>query len=216
MLAFALAAALALSSAPAPAASPPAFAPTLASDSTKVSYGGVVILTGRVPGAGSGESVTLRAEVLAPSGATQISSVAQAETDVAGTFRFRTAAIAQTTYTVTWDASPGATTTSEPVTVRVAPRLTIGVVSRLGRTATFSIKASSAIPYAGRTVQLQRRKGLGRWMTLKRVVLKSSAPATRTAVLLPKGLSHLRVLMPQNQVGAGYVTGVSRALLVRI
>ena len=215
-LALALLAALALASAPAPAATPPVSAPTLASDSTKVGYGGVVILTGRVPGAGSGERVTLRAEVLAPSGARQIASVAEAETDAAGTFRFRTAATAQTSYTVTWDAAPGATTTSEPVTVRVAPRLTIGVVSRVGRTATFSIKAISAIPYAGRTVQLQRRKGRAGWTTLARVVLKSTTPATRTAVLLPPGLSHLRVLMPQSQVGTGYVAGVSRTLLVRI
>lgn len=209
-------AALAVAASPAPAAAPAPAAPTLASDRAKVSYGDVVSLTGRVPGVGSGEKLTLRAEVLTPSGAKQVASVAQAQTDAAGEFRFRTAPSAQTTFTATWDAAPGATTTSEPVTVRVAPRLTFGVVSRLGRTATFSIKAVSAVPYAGRIVHLQRRTRADRWVTLKRVVLTSNASGTRTAVRVPKGLSRLRVLMSQSQVGAGYIPGVSRILLVRL
>jgi hypothetical protein len=51
---------------------------------------------------------------------------------------------------------------------------------------------------------------------LKRVVLKSSTLATRTTVRLPRGPSNIRILMPQAQVGIGYVTGVSRVVLIRL
>ena len=67
-----------------------------------------------------------------------------------------------------------------------------------------STKATSAIPYAGHYVLVQRRNALGQWVSLKRVALKSSTVATRTAVRLPKGLSRIRILMPQSQVGTGY------------
>jgi hypothetical protein len=63
---------------------------------------------------------------------------------------------------------------------------------------------------------LQRRNALGQWVSLKRVVLKSSTIATRATVRLPRGLSSIRVMMPQSQVGTGYVAGVSRVVLVRL
>ena len=63
---------------------------------------------------------------------------------------------------------------------------------------------------------VQRRNALGRWVSLKSVVLKSSTIATRTTVRIPTGLSSIRILMPQTQVGIGYVTGVSRVVLIRL
>jgi hypothetical protein len=35
-------------------------------------------------------------------------------------------------------------------------------------------------------------------------------------VRLPRGPSNIRILMPQAQVGIGYVTGVSRVVLIRL
>ena len=98
----------------------------------------------------------------------------------------------------------------------MAPRIGIGIVKKVGRYVTFSTKATSAIPYAGKSVYIQRRNSLGQWVSLKRVVLKSSTIATRTTVRIPKGLSSIRILMPQAQVGTGYVAGVSRVVLVRL
>ena len=100
--------------------------------------------------------------------------------------------------------------------MRVAPRIGIGIVKKVGRFVTFSTKATSKIPYAGRLVFVQRRNAFGQWVSLKRVVLKSSTLATRTTVRLPRGLSSIRILMPQAQVGIGYVAGVSRVVPIRL
>lgn len=194
----------------------PVGAPSLAVNKPKVIYGGAVVLTGKVPVAKAGEKVTLRAEVLTRTGTKQTSAVAEASTNTDGVFSFTTAPTAQTTYTVTWQSTPAASTTSNAVVVVVAPRIGVSLVRKVGRTITLSTKATSAIPYAGRSVYVQRRNSLGQWVSLKLVVLKSSTIATRTSVRLPKGLSRIRILMPQTQVGTGYVTGVSRVILLRI
>jgi plastocyanin len=194
----------------------PVGAPTLTVNKAKVIYGGSVILSGKVPVAKAGEKVTLRAEVLTRTGAKQTSSVAEGVSTSSGAFTFTTVPTAQTTYTVVWQATPAAGTNSNSVTVKVAPRVGVGIVKKVGRYVTFSTKATSTIPYAGKSVYVQRRNSFGQWVSLKRVVLKSSTVATRTTVRLPRGSSSIRILMPQAQVGIGYVLGVSRVLLIRI
>lgn len=191
-------------------------APTLAANRRKVVYGGGVTLTGKLPVAAV-QPVTLRAEVVRPNGTRETSTVGQTTTDGTGAFTFRNVPTAQTTYTVLWNVSPpAAAVASNAVTVRVAPRIGLALVRKVGRRVTFSTKATSAIPYAGRYVLLQRRNALGQWVSLRRVVLKSNSVATRAAARLPRGLSRIRVVMPQSQVGAGYVRGVSRVILVRL
>ena len=197
-------------------ATAPVGSPTLVVNKTKVIYGGSVILSGKVPVAKAGEKVTLRAEVVTRTGAKQTSSVAEGASTSSGAFTFTAIPVAQTTYTVVWQTTPAAGTTSSPVTVKVAPRIGVGIVKKVGRYVTFSTKATSAIPYAGKSVFVQRRNSFGQWVSLKRVVLKSSTVATRTTVRLPRGLSSIRILMPQAQVGIGYVTGVSRVVLIRL
>ena len=194
----------------------PVGTPTLTVNKTKVIYGGPVILSGKVPVAKAGEKVTLRAEVLTPTGTKQSSTVAEGVSTSSGAFTFTATPTAQTAYTVVWQATPAAGTTSSPVTVSVAPRIGVGIIKKVGRYVTFSTKATSVIPYAGKSVYVQRRNSLGQWVSLKRVVLKSSTLATRTTVRIPKGLSSIRILMPQAQVGTGYVTGVSRVVLIRL
>lgn len=163
----------------------------------------------------AGEKVTLRAEVLTPTGTRQTSSIAEVRTDTAGAFSFTTAPIAETIYTVTWQPNPASTTEASAV-VRVAPRVGLAAVGRVGRSVTFSANATSAIPYAGRSVEVQRRNALGRWIFVKRVVLESSTLVTRLTARLPKGLSRVRIVMPRSQVGSGYVTGLSRVVMIRL
>jgi plastocyanin len=190
--------------------------PTLSANKQKVIYGGAVALAGKVSRVRAGEKVTLRAEVLKPDGNKQSIAIAEAMTDGTGAFTFANVPTAQTAYTVVWQGVPPASATSNAVTVRVAPRIGFAVVRKVGRVVTFSTKATSAIPYPGHYVFVQRRNALGQWASLKRVTLKSSTVATRTAVRLPKGLSRVRIVMPQAQVGTGYVTGVSRVILIRL
>lgn len=197
-------------------APPPAGSPSLTANKTKVIYGGAVVLSGKVPVAKAGEKVTLRADVLTRTGTRQTSTVGEVRTNNEGAFSFTNAPTAQTIYTVLWQSTPATTVTSNARTVRVAPRIGLALVRKVGRRATFSTKATSAIPYAGRSVHVQRRNALGQWVSLKRVVLRSSTLVTRTTVRLPRGLSRIRILMPQSQVGTGYVAGVSRVVLTRV
>jgi len=194
----------------------PVGSPSLSANKPKVIFGGAVVLTGKLPVSKAGEKVMLRAEVVTRTGTKQTSSVAEVLSTASGAFTFTTAPTAQTTYTVAWQATPAVGTTSNPVTVTVAPRIGIGIVKKVGRYVTFSAKATSAIPYAGKSVYIQRRNSLGQWVSLKRVVLKSSTIATRATVRIPKGLSSIRILMPQAQAGIGYVAGTSRVVLVRL
>ena len=196
-------------------AAAPVGAPTLTVNKTKVIFGGAVVLSGKLPVAKAGDKVTLRAAVVTRTGTTQ-SNVAEALSTSTGAFSFTTVPTSQTAYTVSWQATPTNAVLSSAVTVRVAPRIGIGIVKKVGRLVTFSTKATSKIPYAGRLVFVQRRNAFGQWVSLKRVVLKSSTLATRTTVRLPRGLSSIRILMPQAQVGIGYVAGVSRVVLIRL
>jgi len=192
----------------------PAGAPTLASTKASVIYGGSVVLSGRVPTAKAGEKITLRAEVVTPNGTKQTSTIADTTTTSGGDYTFTVVPSAQTAYTATWQATVVTTSSSPAVTVKVAPRIGIGVIRKVGRYVTFSAKATSAQSYAGRSVYIQRRNSFGQWISLKRVVLSSNTIATRSTVRLPKGLSRVRVLMPQAQAGLGYVAGFSRTLLI--
>jgi hypothetical protein len=193
----------------------PLGSPSLAASRQSVIFGGSLVLTGKVPSDKAGEKVTLRAETMTASGSKQTSSVAETSTTADGSFRFVHAPTAQTTYTVAWLATPATSTTSDAVTVTVAPRLGVGIVRKLsGRRVMLSTKATSAISYAGHSAFVQRRTRFGEWVSIKRVVLRGGPFATRTTVRLPKGLSRIRVLLPKSQAGTGYTAGTSRTLLI--
>jgi hypothetical protein len=193
----------------------PLGSPSLSASRKSLIFGGSVVLTGSVPKAKAGEKVTLRAETVTPSGTRQTSAVAEANTTADGTFRFVHVPTAQTSYTAAWQATPATVMPSEAVTVAVAPRVGLGVVRKMtGRRVLLSTKATSAISYAGHVAFVQRRTRFGEWVSIKRVVLRGGALATRTTVRLPKGLSRIRVLLPKSQAGVGYTAGVSRTLLI--
>lgn len=197
------------------AAPAPIGAPTLTASKKKVIYGGSVVLSGKVPVAKAGEKVSLRAEVLLPNGTQQASTVAEAQSTTDGSFTFTHVPTAQTTYTVLWQVTPATSQASPAARVLVAPRIGLSVVRKLsGRRVVFATKATSAIPYVGKSVYIQRRNSLGQWVSLKQVVLRSSTVATQATVRLPAGLSRIRVFMPKAQAGIGYTAGVSRTLLI--
>ena len=87
---------------------------------------------------------------------------------------------------------------------------------RIGRLATVSTRATSAISYRGHVVWVQRRNAFGRWVALRRVVLRSNSLPTLATVRLPHGLSRLRVTMTAVQAGIGYTAGTSRTMLVLV
>jgi len=79
----------------------------------------------------------------------------------------------------------------------------------------FATRVVAARSFAHRIVQLQRRTAGGRWLTISRVRLDAHSSAV-VHPKLPRGTSTLRVAISVNQVGAGYLAGFSRAIVVRV
>jgi len=74
-----------------------------------------------------------------------------------------------------------------------------------------STRVSAASSFAGKIVQLQRLVN-GRWVTVKRQRLDSSALGIFKASLLPRGHSTIRIALSVNEAGPGYLAGFSRTL----
>lgn len=191
----------------------PGTTPSLTGSRLQVVYGGAVTLTGKLPTAGAGRQVTLRAETLTSAGTRQTASVARASTRADGSYSFQQIPPVLTTYTVFWNPTPAVTATSTGVTVSVAPRVTLSLIGKLsGRRVVLSTKVAAAVSLAGKSAYVQRRTAAGRWLSIKKVVL--GAAATRTTVRLPQGLSRIRIMLPKSEAGTGYVAGLSRTLQI--
>jgi plastocyanin len=178
----------------------PAANVTLDAASQRVIYGNSTRLSGAVTNQLVNEPVTLTSEPFGKG--TQ--SLATTTTAANGAFTFGVSPTIQTQYTAHWR-----TTTSNPVTINVAPRVGFGL-SR-GR---YVAKVTSDLGYAGHWVLVQRRNALGGWHSVKRVFLGSNSRAV-FRLRLPHGRSVLRLVLPESQAGAGYVQGLSHLLAVR-
>jgi plastocyanin len=176
----------------------PAPAITLNSSASTIVYGGGAALTGSVSAALPNEPVTLTAQAFGKS--TQ--SIDQVTTTTNGNYTFNVTPTIQTVYQTHWRVAD-----SQSVTVNVSPRIGF---SRSGRT--FIAKATSDLSYSGHFVWVQRHFGFG-WKSIKRVFLGSNSRAV-FHVTVPHGNTQLRLVMPSGQVGAGYVAGLSRTVIV--
>jgi plastocyanin len=177
---------------------------TLAAARSTVTYGGSVMLSGTISSGAAGE----KADVLArPLGQTSFTKVGDVATTAGGQWSFPVKPTIETAYQVRWtNAESGA------VTIRVRPRVGLGIVSvRLG---IFTTRVTAARSFAGKVVFFQRRNSLGQWVSMKRIRLNASS-AARFRARLPRGNSRIRVYLPQAQAGAGYLAGISPARLVR-
>jgi plastocyanin len=185
----------------------PAGTITLAASSSIAVFGGSVRLGGELSSGLANETV----EVLAvPFGSTTASAgtkVTEAKTTAGGEFAVSVKPTIQTVYRVR-----SGQIMSGRVTIRVRPRIGFGIVS-VSR-GIFTARAMSSRSYAGRVVFLQRRNGLGQWVSIKRVRL-GSASAARFQAKLPRGLSRVRVYMTPAQAGPGYMAGMSAVRIVR-
>ena len=107
-------------------------------------------------------------------------------------------------------------TKSEPVSVKVRPRV------RLGRVAAhrYSLRVFAAQRFAGRVATLQRYAvSRGSWVFVKRVRLHSNStnilPTVVSSVAFRSVVpprARLRALLPQSQLGGCYLTGTSNTI----
>jgi plastocyanin len=187
---------------------PPTGTLTLAASNSVVTYGGSLRLSGELSNGAAGEVVEVLATPFGQTTATTAGTkVGEVRTTAGGEFDVAVKPTIQTVYRVRWK-----TTLSGRVTIKVRPRIGLGIIS-VGR-GIFSTKATSARSYAGRIVFFQRRTSLGQWVSLKRVRLGSLSSA-RFQVRLPKGVSRVRVYMTPTTAGPGYLAGISASRIVR-
>jgi plastocyanin len=172
-----------------------------------VVYGLTTTLSGAVSSKASGQTVTVHSK---PFGQTQFTAVGSAISSTNGNWSFIVKPALQTTYEARWTVST-TTATSSPAVVNVRPQVVFRVKAANRRVVTFFTKVRGARPFGGKFVNLQRKNGLGRWVTLRKVTLGTTSSATFKA-RLPRGASSLRLFMPQTQAAPGYVAGISRTL----
>jgi plastocyanin len=171
---------------------------TLAAGRSTIVYGGGTTLTGSISSNLASEPVTLTAQAYGKSA----QSIDQVTTTSSGDYQFGVTPTIRTSYQSHWR-----TADSQTVTVSVAPRIGF---SRSGNV--FIAKATSDLSYSGHFVWVQRHYGFG-WKSVKRVFLGSNSRAV-FRMKLPHGKSLLRIVMPTGQAGAGYVSGLSRTVIV--
>jgi plastocyanin len=174
---------------------------TLAASAPVVKYGTQVTLTGGVSNKRAGETVTL---VQLPFGATTKQVIATLQTSAGGAFSFNVTPQIGTTYQAQWKSAESS------VVEQVAPMLRLPAPSRSGYWH-FYVKASTS--FAGHYVYVQRFTLLHQWVNITKLTLgaKSGRLVSISSIrrLVPHGRWSVRVLMPADQVGPGYLEAAS-------
>ena len=131
-------------------------------------------------------------------------SIASTSTQSNGSFSFGVSPTIQTSYQAHWR-----TANSPSVLVNVAPRVGFGQSGRL-----YTAKVTSDIGYGGHFVWIQRKAPYGSFRNVRRIYLSASSRAV-FRVNIPKGRSILRLVLPADQAGPGYVGSLSRLIAVK-
>lgn len=169
-----------------------------------------VTLSGVVSNQQAGESVAVSAQECGKTGFTQLGS---ATTAAGGNWSFVVKPGLNTVYRARWRV-----TDSPTATVQVSPAV------RLTRLRSrFTVRVSATHGFLGKLVFFQRhRPAVRRWATLKRVKLATVKPPVGGAVVSSVSFRsrvrtgwRVRVLLPQAQTGACYVTAASNTLRIR-
>lgn len=183
---------------------------TLKSSRPAVIFAGAVTLSGVISSQQAGESVNLFAQEC---GKTAFTRVGSATTAAGGNWTFAVKPTLKTVYRARWK-----TTESVTATVNVMPRLRL---ARAGRR--FTARVTAAEAFTGKVLSFQRyRPILGRWLTVKRVVLGSAATPTAGTVVTSTRFRarvrpgwRLRTFLPQAQAGTCYLAAASNVLRIR-
>jgi plastocyanin len=174
---------------------------TLSASAPVVKYGTQVTLSGTVSTKKSGETVTL---VQLPTGQTTKQVLATLQTTTNGAFSFNVTPQVTTLY------QAQIKTSESSVTVQVAPLVKLPAASRSGY---FHFYVTAATSFAGHHVFLQRFTLAHTWVNISNLILGSRSGrlvSVRYArSLIPRGRWSIRVFVPQDQVGAGYVAAAS-------
>jgi plastocyanin len=180
---------------------------TLAASAPTVKYGTAVTLSGTVSNKKAGETVTL---VQLPFGQTTKQVIATLQTTTGGAFSFTVTPQIYTQYQAQWK-----NLSESSVFIQVAPMIKLPAPSRSGY---FHFYVTAATSFAGHFVYLQRF-AFGQWLNFERVTLGKRSgrllSVGSVAAHLPRGRSSIRVFLPPDQAGEGYLASSSGSQPVR-
>jgi hypothetical protein len=127
--------------------------------------------------------------------------IAILNTDASGSWSTKVVPKIETTYI-----AQTSTSKSNPLTIKVHPRLGFGVNGN-----NFTAKITARDTFAGAVALFQVRQPSGGWKTIQLVVTNLNSVA-RFHVNLKRGKTYfVRIYLPQRQAGPGYLDGVSHA-----
>ena len=110
-----------------------------------------------------------------------------------------------TTYSAHWKS-----TVSQQIGVQLRPSVVFGANKRMG-----SVKVKADRSLTGKKVYLQKFDRFHEWVKVRSVVLGSGS-AKRFLLGLPRHHRYaVRIFMSLNQIGAGYLDGFSRTVVVK-
>ena len=185
----------------------PSLVSSLKATPKTVVYGAKSTLDGKLASGQSGESVQIRQQMC---GETKSTAVGTVTSKAAGAFTYEAQPVKKTTYTLS---NKGATAS---IGVGVAPKLQL---SKVGRHR-YSVNVSAAESLVGKVATFQRyRATLKRWVSVKRVTLKTSKAGTApTMITAAKFRSRIRtdlrvrISLGAKQVGSCYLAGRSNTI----
>ena len=192
-------------------AAAPGGAITLQVTPRTVTYGGHVTVAGKLASGQAGQKIDVLAQECGQTAFKQVTSV---NTTTGGAYTTTVQPTRNTTYE-----ARNKNQSSTQVQVKVRPRVTLRKVA----TRKFSVRVLAAQSFAGKYVVFQRYSAsLGRWVAVKRVVLKAGATATlpinptttSTATFRAriKARLRVRVALPASQAGTCYAASASNVV----
>jgi plastocyanin len=179
---------------------PPAV--TIGTTTPIIDYGQTTHISGAVSSAKAGETVTVWAQ---PYGTVSPVQVATLLTAANGVWDIVVKPTQLTTYFARWKSL-----VSQSVGVQLRPSIAFSAAKRWG-----SVKVKADRSLKGKKVYLQKFTRFHEWVKVRPVILGNGS-SKRFLLMLPRGHRYaVRIFMSLNQVGAGYLDGYSRTLVVK-
>jgi plastocyanin len=179
---------------------PPAI--TIGAAAPILDYGQSTHLSGVVSNKQAGETVTVWAQ---PYGQVSPAQIATLLTGTGGVWDVTVKPTLLTSYQAHWKS-----TVSQQVGVQLRPAIVFGAAKRWG-----SVKVKTDRSLAGKKAYLQKFTRFHQWVKVRPVILGSNSQK-RFLLQLPGGHRYaVRIFMSLNQIGAGYLDGFSRTVVVK-
>jgi len=179
---------------------PPAI--TIGATTPILDYGQSTHISGVVSNGKAGETVTVYAT---PYGTTSPVLIGTLLTSTNGVWDLVVKPTRLTSYSAHWK-----TTVSQPIGIQLRPTVVFGANKKIG-----SVKVKADRSLTGKKVYLQKFTKFHEWVKVRSVILGNGS-AKRFALGLPHRHRYaIRIFMSLNQIGAGYLDGFSKTVVVK-